>query len=154
MQVQSLGQEDPLEKKCQPTPIFLPVDYHGQRSLVGCSPSGHKELDTTERLTHRTFFMISGYLRGGQKWASGFPGLLMAGVKRGASCRLWTCDLSWPSMHFTGIVFGARRFGHMSLHSEDRHIYDTKCPMGVGGHKLFPAMGLWEWQRGCKQTLP
>ena len=32
----------------QPTPVFLPGESHGQRSLAGYSPSGHKELDTTE----------------------------------------------------------------------------------------------------------
>ena len=32
--VQSLGQEDPLEKKCQPTLILLPGKSHGRRSLV------------------------------------------------------------------------------------------------------------------------
>ena len=35
-----------------PTPVFLPGEFHGQRSLMGCSPWGHKESDTTERLTH------------------------------------------------------------------------------------------------------
>ena len=35
----------------QPTPVFLPGESHGQRSLVGCSPWDCKELDTTERLT-------------------------------------------------------------------------------------------------------
>ena len=34
--------------KWQPTPIFLPGKFHRQRSLVGCSPWGCKELDTTE----------------------------------------------------------------------------------------------------------
>ena len=33
-------------------PVFWPGKSHGQRSLVGYSPLGHKELDTTERLTH------------------------------------------------------------------------------------------------------
>ena len=33
------------------TPVFLPGKFHGQGSLVGCSPWGHKESDTTERLT-------------------------------------------------------------------------------------------------------
>ena len=33
-----------------PTPVFLPGESHGQRSLVGHSPQGHKESDTTERL--------------------------------------------------------------------------------------------------------
>ena len=33
-----------------PTPVLLPGKSHGQRSLVGCSPRGHEELDMTERL--------------------------------------------------------------------------------------------------------
>ena len=36
----------------QPTPIFLPGEFHEQRSLVGYSPWGHKELDTAEWLTN------------------------------------------------------------------------------------------------------
>ena len=48
--VQSLGWDDPLEKEMQPTPVFLPGKFHGQRSLVGYSPWGHKESYTTERL--------------------------------------------------------------------------------------------------------
>ena len=46
--VQSLGWEDPLEEGMQPTPVFLPGESHGQRSLTGYSPWGHKELDMTE----------------------------------------------------------------------------------------------------------
>ena len=34
------------------TPVFLPGECHGQRSLAGSSPWGHKKWDTTERLTH------------------------------------------------------------------------------------------------------
>ena len=37
-------------RKWQPTPVFLPGKSHGRRSLVGYSPRGHKESDTTERL--------------------------------------------------------------------------------------------------------
>ena len=33
----------------QPTPVLLPGEFHGQRSLVGCSPWGCYESDTTER---------------------------------------------------------------------------------------------------------
>ena len=51
-QVRSLGQEDPLEQgMAKPTPVFLPGEFHGQRSLTGYSPWGSKELNTTERLT-------------------------------------------------------------------------------------------------------
>ena len=37
----------------QPTPVFLPGESHGQRSLVGYSPWGCKESDTTERVSAR-----------------------------------------------------------------------------------------------------
>ena len=43
-----LGWEDPLEEAWQPTPVFLPGEAHGQRSLMGYSLWGRKELDTTE----------------------------------------------------------------------------------------------------------
>ena len=36
--VQFMGQEVALEKQGQPTPICLPGEFHGQKSLVGCSP--------------------------------------------------------------------------------------------------------------------
>ena len=51
-QVQSLGREDPLEKEWQPTPVFLPGESHGQRSLVGYSPRGHSERVRTQTQTH------------------------------------------------------------------------------------------------------
>ena len=40
----------PGEGNWQPTPILLPGESHGGRSLVGYSPWGHKESDTTEPL--------------------------------------------------------------------------------------------------------
>ena len=80
MWVRSLGREDPLEEEVathssilawripqtedsiglrstelqrrqwHPAPVLLPGKSHGRRSLVGCSPWGRKELDTTEQL--------------------------------------------------------------------------------------------------------
>ena len=41
----------PWGRNWQPTPIFLPEESHGQRSLAGCSPWSLKELDMTEQLT-------------------------------------------------------------------------------------------------------
>ena len=40
----------PWRRKWQPTPVFFPGEFHGQRSLVGYSPWGRKESDTTEQL--------------------------------------------------------------------------------------------------------
>ena len=48
MWIQSLAWGDPLEKGMATTPVFLSGEAHGQRSLAGCGPWGHKELDTTE----------------------------------------------------------------------------------------------------------
>ena len=45
-----LGHEDPLEKEVATTPVLLPGESHGRRSLVGYSPWGHKESDMTKRL--------------------------------------------------------------------------------------------------------
>ena len=49
-ETQSLGWEDPWRRKWQPTPVFLPREFHGQRSLAGYSPWDHKELVTTQRI--------------------------------------------------------------------------------------------------------
>ena len=46
-QVQSLGWKDPLEKEMATHSVFLPGEFHKQRRLVGYSPWGQKESDTT-----------------------------------------------------------------------------------------------------------
>ena len=43
--------KSPWRRAWQPTPVFLPGEFHGQRSLAGYSPWGHKELDMTEQLS-------------------------------------------------------------------------------------------------------
>ena len=45
--------KSPWRREWLPTPVFLPGEFHRQRSLAGCSPWGRKELDMTERLTLR-----------------------------------------------------------------------------------------------------
>ena len=47
-----------LEKEWQPTPVFLPGEFHRQRSLVGYSPSSCKELDTTVVTEHTYIWYI------------------------------------------------------------------------------------------------
>ena len=48
----------PQRRESLATPVFLPGEFHGQRSLVGCSPWSHKESDTTERLSTHTDIKI------------------------------------------------------------------------------------------------
>ena len=54
----------PWRRKSQPSPVFLSGKSHGQRSLAGYSPWGHKESDTTEHTQTHTYICISY-----QKWS-------------------------------------------------------------------------------------
>ena len=42
-----------------PTPVFLPGEFQWQRSLVGYSPWGRKESDTTEQIAHTPVLLFS-----------------------------------------------------------------------------------------------
>ena len=48
----------PWRRKRQPTPGLLPGESHGWRTLVGYSPQGHKELDTTEQLNFHFHLLV------------------------------------------------------------------------------------------------
>ena len=54
-QVQSLGGKIPWRREWLPTPVFLPGEFHGQRSLVGYSLWGREESDTIDQLARSLF---------------------------------------------------------------------------------------------------
>ena len=56
-------------RKWQPTPVFLPGEFHGQRSLVSYSPWGSKELDRAEWLSRHTYFMLVQNLKARYSYA-------------------------------------------------------------------------------------
>ena len=58
--VRFLGREDLLEKEWLLTSVFLPGEFHGQRSLESYSPWDFKEWDMTEQLS---------LSEGGWQWA-------------------------------------------------------------------------------------
>ena len=60
-----LSREDPLEEGMATHSIILAGESHGQRSLVGYSPWGRKELDTTETTDHTCTMLHS--------WRIGIP---------------------------------------------------------------------------------
>ena len=67
--------DNPWRRKWQPSPALLPGKSHWQRSLVGCSPWGHKESDTTKRLHFQSFhfslsfsFSLFTFMRWRRKW--------------------------------------------------------------------------------------
>ena len=64
-------------RKQQPTPILLPGESHGWRSLVGYSPWGRKESDTTEQLHFHFHFPFPSWSSGGLCASTvGGPGLI------------------------------------------------------------------------------
>ena len=67
--VQSLGWEDLLEKKWQPTPEFLPGEFHGPGGLQSV---GSQESDTTERLSTAQNKMSRKDKSMGPGWVPGF----------------------------------------------------------------------------------
>ena len=77
MRVLPLGWKIPWRRAWQPTRVFLFGEFHAQRSLVGYRPWGHKESDTTERLSTR-----AGIAAGSHRAAPiAFPKLLSISLK-------------------------------------------------------------------------
>ena len=73
-QIRSLGQEDPLGKRMQPTPIFLLGKAHGQEKPGGLHSMGRKKSDKTERVTHndnhrrvKRTYSLEGKMRPGKR---------------------------------------------------------------------------------------
>ena len=52
MQETWVWEDPPWRRNWQPIPIYLPGEFHGQRSLASYSPWGHKEPDRIEQHTH------------------------------------------------------------------------------------------------------
>ena len=94
-QVRSLGQKDPLEKEMAPTPVFLPGEFHGQRSLVGYSSWGR-------RVGH-DWVTNTSHLRSHLKKLS-----LILTTLVGATAT-WYPDSPWTSLYPTT--------GHMRFHT-------------------------------------
>ena len=71
----------PQRRAWQPTPVFLPGESHGQRSLGGYSPWGSKESDTTEQLKNITDSMdvslskLQEMVEGREAWCAALHGV-------------------------------------------------------------------------------
>ena len=76
-------------RQWQPTPVLLPGKFHGRRSLEGCSPWGHEESDTTERL--HCHFSLFTFMHWRRKWQP--TPVFLPGESQGwgslVGCHLW-----------------------------------------------------------------
>ena len=78
----------PWMRKWQPPLVFFPGKFHRQKSLVGYSLWGHKELGMTEQINTFTFTRFSCGLR--TRLVGGMQTLLIAGAGSSSSTRNWT----------------------------------------------------------------
>ena len=62
----------PWRRIWQPTPVFLPEESHGQRSLAGYSPRGRKESDTTEQLKGSSRVSLPAAPQENHAWNCGY----------------------------------------------------------------------------------
>ena len=81
----------PWRRKWRLTPVFLPGKFNGQRSLVGYSPWGRKELDMTK---HTVIHLLSSFQNSGSVASSSLLPVLLSLVpfKTISLLSLW-CDL-------------------------------------------------------------
>ena len=79
----------PWRRAWQPTTIFSPGKFHGQRSLAGYNPWGHKESDMTDLLSMHTRTQGCSFLGTDFKWKNNIDVLKFA---------RWSCAQSWGSL--------------------------------------------------------
>ena len=111
-------------RKWQPTPVFLPGESHGQRSLVGCRLWGRTESDTTEVIWQQQHFRIwtcvrwfSGSVAKNLPvmhktwiWSLGQEDSLKKGVATHSSILAWR--ISWTEESGELQSMGSQRVGH------------------------------------------
>ena len=95
----------PWRRARQPTPIFLPGECHGQRSLAGYCPWGHKESDMTEQLTFSFLSKAVFYEMKSINYIIIFYSFFKKLFKLG----LFSCFVQSAKQKETGFLFSQRR---------------------------------------------
>ena len=120
-------------RQWQPTPVLLPGKSHGQRSLVGCSPWGHKESDTTEQLHFHFLVWCTGEGNGntlqcsclenprdGGAWWAAVYGVIQSQTRwrdlAAVAAVLWDC-LSSEHLHKPTILAGFYSISFLAYHA-------------------------------------
>ena len=114
-------------RRWHPTPVLLPGKSHGQRGLVGCSPWGCEESDTTERLHFHFSLSCMGEGNGNPLQCSCLEnprdgGAWWAAIYGVAQSRSWLKRLSsssqeaWKSVFFTWLLLTEVRYSHGLLY--------------------------------------
>ena len=123
-------------RRWHPTPVLLPGKSHGRRSLMGCSPWGPEELDTTEQLPFH--FSLSHIGEG-----NGNP-LQCSCLENPRDSRAW-----WAAIY--GVAQSRTRLKWLS--SSSKSYWLSSCPQL--NHKFPPEVHFWTpMLRGLERDLP
>ena len=168
-----------LLRQWHPTPVLLPGKSHGWRSLVGCSPWGRQESDTTERLHFHFSLSCIGEGNGNPLQYSCLDnlrdrGAWWAAIHGVAQSRTWLSDLAAAAAADISIRFSTSNTSNFSywMRGEKEKRGEAKCVCIVGlnsRHKLkdesyvlfgrnFPYFKIgsghlkWHWVNHCEEA--
>ena len=137
-----------------PTPVLLPGKSHGWRSLVGCSPWGCKELDTTEQLHFHFSLSCTGEGNGnplqcsrlenprdGGAWWAAVYGVVKSRTRLKRVSSSSSMPLSaggWLLSQSSSVIICVSLGPHLAL----SHSMLTSAPPGVAAHHTAPGIGV------------
>ena len=132
----------PCRRKWQPSPVFLPGKSHGQRSLVGYSPEGCKESDTTEHISPLLGKHTAPWeQREGATWTAA------QGDSGNISEPPWVCWLNQPSSQNT---FGISPFVLFSTLSVwDSSITGMLQILSLNFYSQYGKKNFWKYNNPC-----
>ena len=106
----------------QPTPVFLPGEFVRQRSLVGYSPWGRKELDTTEQLSLSYMYLLG-------MMCNHWEFLSMCSKKEGDSYLPWQAIKTYfyPEYDMVSLICGIQNMTQMNLSMKQTHRHRQTC---------------------------
>ena len=136
-------------RQWHPTPILLPGNSHGW-SLVGCSPWGREESDTTERLHFHVSLSCLGEGNGNPLQCSCLEnprdgGAWWPAVYGVAQSQTWLTRLSSSSRAIRKHFLGKEMWAEVRLVSRE---------MGVVSREVGVVSGKWVWPTGKGSVIP
>ena len=147
----------PWRRKCQPTPVFLPGKPHGWRSLVGYSPWGRKESDTTEWLHSQASKVMFKILQARpQQYVNRELPNAQAGFRKGRGTRGQIANICWiidkagefqKTIHFCFIDY-AKAFDCV----DHNKLWKILQEMGIPDHLTCLLRNLYTGQEATVRT--
>ena len=134
-------ERSPRGRKWQLTPVFLPGKSHGQRSLMGCSPWGCEELDTTERLSLQISILLRYSPRFAIQFALHYDLLIfLASLANSKGSK----EMNWQFPHvWTLGLFALTRLFHLTycLHSPTQQLLACEFSSQKKPSLALPCLG-------------